>query len=271
VAGEDDDALRDVILTTEPYAVVHLAGISHSQTAWENPIQSIDVNGRMIAVICDCVYQNDLSTRLFNASSSEIFKGHGEYTVYDETNYYHNLHPYSIAKIMGHSFVDFYREKYDCPFFNGVIFTTESCRKSKDFLLNKLAYHSHQWLKNKMPIQIGSLSSMRNIIHGSDVAHAIHSILMNGEGNYVICHDQSYSMEDLVKNLYKQVGIILKKKQNHYVHEGTDEIVLIVDEKNKRNEQANNIQGDNSSLKGIGWHPQMSVENILQEISAHHS
>lgn len=271
IHDNDDDGLRDCLLSVNPQYLVHLAGISNSQTALENPIQTLDVNGRMIAVICDCVYQNDLSTKIFNASSSEIFKGHGEYTVYDETNYYHNLHPYSIAKIMGHSFVDFYRQKHDCPFYNGIIFTTESCRKSKEFLLNKLASHSHQWLKNKMPIQIGSLSSMRNIIHGSDVACAIHSILMHGEGNYVICHDQSYSMEDLVKNLYKQVGIILKKKQNHYVHEGTDKIVLIVDEKNKRNEQTNNIQGDNTSLKDLGWHPQMSVENILQEISAHHS
>ena len=63
---------------------------------------------------------------------------------------------------------------------------------------------------------------------------------------------------------------ILKKKRNHYVHEGTDEIVLIVDDRNKRNEKPNNIQGDNTSLKGLGWHPQMTIENILQEISEHH-
>lgn len=271
IHDNDDDGLRDCILSVNPQYLVHLAGISNSQTALENPIQALDVNGRMIAVICDCVYQNDLSTRIFNASSSEIFKGHGEYTVYNNDNHFFNLHPYSIAKSMGHSFVDFYREKHDCPFYNGIIFTTESSRKSKAFLLNKLAYHSHQWCKNNMPIQIGSLTSMRNIIHASDVAHAIHFILMEGHDNYVICHDQSCSIEDLVKDLYKQVGIILKKKETHYVQEGTDKVVLIVDEKNKRNEQANHIQGDNSSLKGLGWHPHMTIENILQEISAHHA
>jgi len=268
--GEDDELLNDVILAVNPQYIAHLAGISNSQTALENPIATLDVNGRMIAVICECVCKNDLTAKVFNASSSEIFKGHGDYTVREDDTHYKHLHPYSISKIMGHSFVDFYREKYECPFYNGIIFTTESCRKSKDFLLNKVAHHSHQWVKNKMPIQIGSLDSMRNIIHASDVAHAIHCILIGGDQNYVICHDKSYLMEELVMGIYRRVGVELKKKGNYYVHKDTDEIVLLVDERNKRNEKSNNIQGDNSRLKKIGWELSITIDGLLDEISQHH-
>lgn len=268
--GNNDDLLSDCILSVKPDYIVHLAGISNSQTALENPIPTLDVNGRMIAVICDCVYKNGLQTRVFNASSSEIFKEHGNFIVHGYENYYKNLHPYSIAKVMGHSIVDYYREKNDCPFFNGIIFTTESCRKSTEFLLNKLGYHSHQWVRNKMPIQIGNLSSMRNILHGSDVAHAIHRILMDGTRNYVICHNHSYTMQELVFNLYKEANIPLKKNDNLYLHRDTGEVVLIVDENNKRNEALSNIQGDNSLLFDIGWEPKMSVADILQEISHYH-
>lgn len=266
----DDKLLNDVVLSINPQYIVNLAGISNSHTALENPIATLDVNGRMIAVICDCVHKNGLSTRIFNASSSEIFKGHVEYTIHHDDNHYHHLHPYSISKITGHSFIDFYREKYKCPFYNGIIFTTESCRKSKDFLLNKVAYHSHEWNKNKTPLEIGSLTSMRNIIHASDVAHAIHCILMDGEENYVICHDQNYSMEELVLNLYKKAGVELEKKENHYVDKDTHEIVLIVNEGNKRNEQSNNIQGDNSLLKQIGWQPKITIGELLDEINQYH-
>ena len=50
--------------------------------------------------------------KLFNASSSEIYKGHLDYLVEeDDTKIFHS-HPYSIAKIMGHSMVDFYRKTY---------------------------------------------------------------------------------------------------------------------------------------------------------------
>lgn len=266
----NDKELCDFILAVKPDYLVHLAGVSNSQTALENPIMTLDVNGRMIAVLCDCVFRHDLSTKIFNASSSEIFKGHGNYTISNTDNYYQHLHPYSISKIMGHSFVDFYRETYHCPFYNGIIFTTESCRKSKDFLLNKLAYHSHQWIRNKMPIQIGNLRSMRNIIHASDVARAIHYILMDGDENYVICHDRSHRIEDLVKNLYQKVGVELVFQDDIYVSKETGEVVLIVDGHNKRNEPSNNINGDNSSLKNLGWKPQKSMDNILEEISQSH-
>jgi len=269
-ASGDNKLLEDFIMTINPQYIVHLAGISNPQTALENPIDTLDTNGRMITVICDCVYRNNLATKIFNASSSEIFKGHGDYTIHEEDTHYRHLHPYSISKIMGHSFIDFYREKHKCPFYNGIIFTTESCRKSTDFLLNKVAHHSHQWIKNKTPIQIGNLASMRNIIHASDVAHAIHCILICGEENYVICHDQSYLMEELVMGIYKRVGIELVKKENYYVNKDTDEIVLVVDERNKRNEKSNNIQGDNSRLKKLGWNPSMTIDGLLDEISHYH-
>jgi GDP-D-mannose dehydratase len=262
--------LEDFIMTINPQYIVHLAGISNPQIALENPIDTLDANGRMITVICDCVYRNNLAAKILNASSSEIFKGHGDYTIHEEDTHYRHLHPYSISKITGHSFVDFYREKHECPFYNGILFTTESCRKSTDFLLNKVARHSHQWIKNKTPIQIGNLASMRNIIHASDVAHAIHCILIGGEENYVICHDQSYLMEELVMGIYKRAGIELKKNENYYVNKDTGEIVLIVDERNKRDEKSNNIQGDNSRLKKLGWKPSITIDGLLDEISHYH-
>lgn len=267
---ENDEELCDSILAVKPEYIVHLAGVSNSHMALENPIMTLDVNGRMIAVICHCVFNNDLSTKIFNASSSEIFKGHGNYTISNTDNYYQHLHPYSISKIMGHSFVDFYRETYHCPFYNGIIFTTESCRKSKDFLLNKLAYHSHRWVQNKMPIHIGNLRSTRNIIHASDVARAIHYILLDGDENYVICHDHSHRIEDLVMDIYKKVGVELQFQDNTYIHKHTGEVVLIVDVKNKRNEPSNNINGENSQLKQIGWKPLKSINDILEEISQYH-
>lgn len=270
VENNDDDMVRDVVLASAPQYIVHLAGVSNSQTALEDPIQTIDANGRMIAVLCDCIYQNNMDTKVFNASSSEIFKGHGDYLVHDGDTHYQHLHPYSITKIMGHSFVDYYRGVCHFPFYNGIIFTTESCRKSTDFLLNKLACHSHEWVKNHIPLQVGDLSSKRNIIHASDVAHAIHHILMDGNENYVICHDQSYNIEDLVIRLYQKVGVELEKKGCNYIDRQTGKVVLLLDAKNKRNEPPNNIQGDNSKLKGIGWKPLLTMDDILNEISQHH-
>lgn len=268
--AHDDKSLVDCILATRPDYIVHLAGISNSQKALENPVMTLDVNGRMIAVICKCVFQHKLPTRVFNASSSDIFKGHTDYIVHGNDNHYFHLHPYSIAKIMGHSIVDFYRTRYRCPFYNGIIFMAESCRKSTDFLLNRLAMHSNQWVLDNVPIQIGRLGSMRNIIHASDVAHAIHHILMGGYENYVICHDKSHPIEEMVSKIYKKAGVELEHQGGNYIDRCTGKVVLMIDPHNERDEPMNNIQGDNTALRKIGWEPTMSMEDILEEIASHH-
>lgn len=90
-----------------------------------------------VAKICETIHQNKLNCKLFNASSSEIFKGHKIMTVEDDSKNYNHLHPYSIAKIMGQQIVDFYRETYNLPFSNGILFSVVSKKKGPEFLLSK--------------------------------------------------------------------------------------------------------------------------------------
>ena len=175
----NSNQLEDIILTIKPDIIVNLAGISSSVYAYHNPVETVNVNGMVSVNICEIIFKNNLNTVLFNASSSEIYKGHIKYNVKDnDNNMYHN-HPYSIAKIMGHSMVDFYRNTYNLPFSNGVIFTSESPRKTGNFLLNKIVKHAKGWLGGKREplILLGGLESYRNYIHSYDVATAIHKII----------------------------------------------------------------------------------------------
>jgi GDP-D-mannose dehydratase len=131
----------------KPNIIIHLAGISSSIDAFNNPISCLELNGFVVANICNIIHKNKWSTKLFNASSSEMYKGHVNYSVSEnDNNFYHN-HPYSIAKIMGHSIVDFYRNNYNLPFSNGIIFMTESKLRSDSFLLKKVSLHAQSYKK----------------------------------------------------------------------------------------------------------------------------
>jgi GDP-D-mannose dehydratase len=180
---------------------------------------------------------------------------------------FHN-HPYSIAKIMGQSIVDFYRQTYNLPFSNGVIFTVESSLKKPVFLLNKISNHIKNWLDNKEPIILGNLDSCRNIIHASDVANAIFYILEEKNGNnYLICNDNSYKIIDLVKLLYSRANINLIKDNNIFYDSNTNLPVIIIQENQLSFESApTNISGTATNLKNIGWEPLISLKNILDEI-----
>ena len=263
----DSDKLEQVLSIIKPDAIIHLASISSSQYALTNPVETLRCNGMATALLCDIIHRKGWATKLFNASSSEIYKGHVDYNVQEnDTNMFH-LHPYSIAKIMGHSMVDFYRDRYGLPFSNGVIFTTESPLKQPVFLLNKIAEHIRQWNNgNKNVLHVGNLDSYRNILHASDVANAINTIISQEKGDtFLICNDDSHRVYDLVVQLYSNVGIELEKRENILYEKSSGLEVLIMENKLSGNDSTpTNIRGEAKKLRELGWNPLVSVDSILR-------
>ena len=264
----DYNELDNVLTIIKPHHIIHLASISSSHYAFNNPIETLKTNGLVTSYLCEIIHKNCWKTKLFNASSSENYKGHITYNITEnDNNMFHN-HPYSIAKIMGQSIVNFYRQTYNLPFSNGIIFTVESSLKKSVFLLNKISNHIKNWLVNKEPIILGNLDSYRNIIHASDVANAIFYILEEKNGNnYLICNDNSYKIIDLVELLYSRANINLIKDNNIFYDTNTNLPVIIIQENQLSFESTpTNISGTSTNLKNIGWEPLIPIENILDEI-----
>jgi len=271
------ELLEESILTIRPDIIIHLASISSSQYAFNNPIETLNTNGMITAYLCDIIHTNNLKTKLFNASSSEIYKGHVDYVVKEDDTHMSHNHPYSIAKIMGHTIVDFYRNTYGLPFSNGVIFTTESERKRPEFLLNKVKAHAKYWKNTQQPLIVGSLESYRNILHASDVASAILTIVKEEKGdNYLICNDASVKIYDLVLKIYENNGIFLINKEEIFYDNGIllpnnilydketgSKVVIIEDKKVGFDNQPTNIRGECVKLKGLGWELQYTIDDIL--------
>jgi len=261
----DFHKLQHCILTIKPDIIIHMASISSSHYAFNHPIETLQTNGILTAQICDIVYKHNLQTKLFNASSSEIYKDHVNYLVQEDDKYMKHLHPYSIAKIMSHTIVEFYRNTYGLPFSNGVIFTTESERKRPEFLLNKVKQHAKTWKETKKHLSVGSLESYRNILHASDVVSAIRLIIRENIGdNYLICNDYSVKIYDLVIQMYLNQGIKLEKRENDlYDIDSGLKVVVIEDIQKGFDTVPTNIQGECIKLKNLGWNPNVQINDIL--------
>jgi len=263
----DTNQLDCCVTMIRPDVIVHLASISSSQYAMNHPVEALQSNGLLAVQLCEMVRQKGWATKLFNASSSEIYKGHIDYEVQENDPHMCNVHPYSIAKIAGHSMVDFYRQQYGLPFSNGVIFTTESPLKRKEFLLNKVAAHIQEWKHRHQPLQVGNLDSFRNIIHAADVANAIHTIVAQPEGDtYLICNHESHKVVDVVVQLYNLSGIKVEKTEYGLVEKESGLPLLIIDEHHGRDVVPSNIRGKAKKLKELGWTPLYSLERILKEL-----
>jgi GDP-mannose 4,6-dehydratase len=265
----DYQVLEHNLSIINPDAIVHLASISSSYYALKNPIETIQCNGLLTVLLCDIVHKKGWSTKIFNASSSEIYKGHIDYDVQEDDHNMFHLHPYSIAKTMGHNIVEFYRKTYNLPFSNGVLFTTESPLKRSEFLLNKVAAHIKSWKNgNKTALQVGNLDSFRNILHASDVANAIHTIISQEKGDsYLICNDETHNVCDLVMQLFSISGIEVERKKNVLYEKITDlQIMTIEDKQFGFDSTPTNIRGEAIKLKELGWLPSKPIKSILEEL-----
>lgn len=260
----DTTKLESFIKIVKPDCIVHLASISSSKESY-NPVEVIRTNGMSCVNICEIIYRNKLETKLFNAASSDMYKGHINRMVEEDDKDRYHLHPYSIAKTMSSSIVEYYREKYDLPFSNGIIFTSESQYKKPCFLLKKISDH----IKNKVqePLVLGKLDSMRNILHASDTAEAIKAIIQQKKGDtYLICNEteKTVNMETLVIRMYEKAGISLTKNGNEYIDQ-EGKVVLKIKEGKGVDDRKININGKCKKLKSLGWVPRVSIESILEE------
>jgi len=273
---------KQIIVLLQPDSIIHLAGISSSIDALHNVPNTYVTNGLLTVELCDFIYKQKQTSKkqikLFNASSSEIYKGHINYIVTDDDTYYKHLHPYSIAKIVGHMCVDDYRQRYGCLFSNGVLFTTESKHKSTQFLFNKIGKYIRQYKQDSSekdlsekdsykPLIVGSLDSYRSMLHASDVADAIYTIIEQPLGsNYVISPEKSEKISELVMKMFEISGItIVQETPKKWVDAKTGQPILIIDETNF-DVAPTNICGYAEKLRNIGWTPEKTVDFILNEI-----
>jgi len=259
----DGFTLNKIFDIVKPDLVVHLAGISSSQYAQQNCLETLITNGMSTAIICEIIERQCLKTKLINASSSEIYKGHGTYVVKDDETHMNHLHPYSIAKTLAHNLVKMYRQN-GYNFSNAVIFTTESKDKGNQFLLNKVAEHAFKWSDTQQPIKLGNLDSSRDILHVSDVANAlVHIIKDEMPNDYLICRNENVKIQDLVENIYRKFGINLEKRGNHFFN--GEQLVIEINQQ-LGCENVCHIQGAGERLRSLNWSPKISVDQIVQEI-----
>jgi GDP-D-mannose dehydratase len=114
---------------------------------------------------------------------------------------------------------------------------------------------------------VGNLDSTRNIIHASDVASAIRTIMDQDVGDtYLICGDGSYKIVDLVTKMYANSGIELENRDGKYYDVATGKLVLRVDETLGADSMQIHIRGEATKLKGLGWTTKISVDGILEEV-----
>lgn len=251
----DEKEVKEILELVRPDEVYNMASETNTENSIKNPVETLHSNGTAVMILCLNLKNYFPKTKLFQACSSEIFRGLKE-LITPELTSVHPLTPYAIAKCVGYWTVKYYRESFSLPFYNGIIFTTDSGRRNDGFLTTKIA----QAILTGEKLKVRCLTSRRNWLHAEDVAKGIILCMSGQPREYVFSTGTTNSVKNLVDIAYNLSGISLVwEGKKGYSTEGK-----ILVESNEEN--LDEVVGQDKELEKMGWKPLKNIEDIMKEI-----
>jgi GDPmannose 4,6-dehydratase len=257
--------LKKIILQIKPDEIYNFAAQADATVSIKSPENSFYTNSNTVLSICEIIKNTNI--KLFQANSSEIFKGIDSSEITETLLTFYPKNPYAIAKLAAYWTTRWYREYYNLYVSNGIIFNTESPRRNKKFVINKIISK----IKNNKLLKIGNINIKKDWIHAYDVAYASWlSLQQPHSDDYVISLNNLHSVREVIEYSFKYINknIIWEGSDLNEIGRTSDEILVKIDPRffRKYEEKNTNLIGNNTKLKNIGWIPKYTWEKMIEEI-----
>ena len=117
----DGSNVARLVAQIAPDEIYNLAAQSHVHVSFEQPVYTADVDGLGTLRLLEAVRESRVRTRLYQASTSEMFGGMGN-SPQNERTPFHPRSPYGAAKLFAYWMTVNYREAYGLFACNGILF-----------------------------------------------------------------------------------------------------------------------------------------------------
>jgi GDPmannose 4,6-dehydratase len=248
----DSGSLVNLIRELEPNEIYHLGAQSHVKVSFEIPEYTADATAMGTARILEAIRASGVSTRFYQAGSSEMF-GSAPPPQSEETPF-HPRNPYGVSKVFAHWITVNYREAYGLFAANGILFNHESPRRGETFVTRKI---SRAVARIKAGIQdrlfLGNLDAERDWGYAPEYVEAMWLMLQHDEPlDLVIATAESHTVRDFAELAFAHVGLDWER----YVE---------IDPRYYRPSEVDSLRGDPRRAKEIlGWQPRTSFEELVR-------
>jgi GDPmannose 4,6-dehydratase len=247
----DQSSLDTALFNVQPDEVYNLAAQSFVATSWNQPVLTGDVTGLGVIRMLEAIRRHCPKAKFLQASSSEMF-GKVQETPQTETTPFYPRSPYGVAKVFGHYATVNYRDSYKMFACSAMTFNHESPRRGLEFVTRKVtraAARIKLGLQDKLVM--GTLTTYRDWGFAGDYVKAMWLILQQPEpSDYVIATGKTYSIRDLLFYAFSSVGL----NWEDYMEQ---------DPKFMRPAEVDNLCGDASKIRALGWHPEIDFANMI--------
>src|ERR1044071_756206 len=208
----DSTNLIKLLYRTQPDEIYHLAAQSHVRVSFDIPEYTGDVTGLGTIRILEAIRETGLTTKFYQASSSEMY-GKVQEVPQSETTPFYPRSPYGAAKVYAYWTTVNYRESYGIFACNGILFNHESPRRGETFVTRKVTRavaYIKAGLQDKL--YLGNLDAKRDWGYAKEYVEAMWRMLQQSEpDDYVIATGQPHSVREFLELAFSHVKLDWEK------------------------------------------------------------
>ena len=293
--------LFDLIGHERPAEIYNLGGQSSVSGSFKEPRLTWLLNADFVASLLECVRRQSPDSRLYQASSTDMFGMSPEgVEIYNENSALNPQSPYASAKAAAHLLCHSYREVYGLRIASGILSNHESHRRPESFLSRKVVGHVLNLMSGSagepahpQPLMIGNLKVERDWGFAPDYVEGMCRILrqievravQTGEPqadvaanyrDYVLATGKTHAVWELADCAFTIGGFELEwelEGENPAAWRGyfrsTGKPAVVVDPNLLRTAEPLAIQVDPSrARKELGWAPREGLEAFIQDMFA---
>ncbi|MGY1886106.1 MULTISPECIES: GDP-mannose 4,6-dehydratase [unclassified Blastococcus] len=248
----DGTALTNLLREVNPDEVYNLGAQSHVMVSFDQPVFTGNVTGIAAMRLLEAVHAARVRTRIYQASSSEMFGATPP--PQDEDTPFYPRSPYGVAKLYAYWATRNYREAYDAYAVNGILFNHESPRRGATFVTRKVTRavaRIQAGLQEKL--YLGNLEAVRDWGYAPEYVEGMWRMLQQSEPrDYVLATNTAYTVRDFVRMAFLHVGLAW---EDYVVH----------DKRYERPTEVNALIGDYSKAKHeLGWEPKVLTPELVE-------
>lgn len=253
-----------------PDEIYHLGAQSHVRVSFDVPVYTGDVTGLGTLRLLEAIRESHLSTKFYQASSSEMF-GNVQEVPQSETTPFYPRSPYGCAKVYAHWITKNYRESYGLFAVNGILFNHESPRRGETFVTRKITRGLARIKTGKESrLYLGNLDAKRDWGYAGDYVEGMWRMLQQAEpDDYVLATGEAHTVREFAEISARLLGYELEWHGEGVEEKGIDaqtgKVLIEIDQKYFRPAEVDLLLGDaTKARRQLGWAPTRSFFDLVK-------
>lgn len=268
----DFSNVSNVVKTYQPDEIYNLCAMSFVAESFNTPLSTFQINTNGHLNLLEAVRQFSPQSKIYFASTSEIF-GKVQEVPQRETTPFYPRSPYAVAKLSSFWLTKNYREAYGIFSCSGVLFNHSGILRGESFVTRKITKNIAKVLTGKIDFfELGNINSKRDWGSSEDYIEAMWLMLQRETPeDYVISSGETRTIREFIQECFDVLNIKIEFKG-----EGLNEEVYIVGSKTPiikisakyfRPAEVDLLIGDCSKAeKELGWKRKISFKELVKSM-----